>query len=707
MKPRVRRGLDAWARRQERASAVEPIPPARRGDRPVDELPLNITLDVAGPLLPRLLGRPPPPRATLYSIAPPPPSAPAEPPREDPAAAARERFPNLPVETATILREVPRNKPFDVETAPRIPPARMRQLVFRASFAQVLQRLVVWFIAGMLFAAGTLRDIVMRRDRIERRAARLRWTFERIGGTFVKVGQQLSARLDLLPSAYCDALAHMLDKVPPVRTAVAIQTIERATGRPLHETFAQFDPKPIGSASIGCVYLAVLKSGQRVAVKVRRPHIGTIFAADLTALDWFMQLLETLTIVRPGLFKNFRSELRAMLLEELDYRREARFTEIFRRAARKKGWKFISAPRVVYELSGEDVLVTEYVTGVWLSELLAAVEGADGAALARIRALDIDPVKVAARLWQSSLFGQFDSFVFHADPHPANVVIQPGNKLVFIDFGACGSYTEPERRMQREILHQLVRRDVSALARVGLALMEPLPPVDTHELGKRMEGAYWQLVHALESKHTEWWERSSAGFWLQAIQVTSQYQLPMPLNLLRVIRATLLYDSLASRLDPEPDINALVQKFEARVARRRRKEAARALARDLRGFDLRTTLVEGYAAAREAGELGRQALFRLHRALDTDRHAFVDQIRKASYAALDLLRLAATVSLVTVAAAAAAAAYGYASGRGLRPQAALARVLSSGWYLGFLALVGVQHARRLAFRFSEPDVNGR
>jgi ubiquinone biosynthesis protein len=668
------------------------------------ELPPGVVLDPAGPLLPRILGRPAAPRETLFSITPPAPSETPRVPREDPEAEARERFPHLPAETATILRSVDRNKPFEAETAPRIPPSRMRQIVFRATYVQVVQRLGVWLFAGVLFAAGTLRDIVLRRDRVERRARRLRWTFERIGGTFVKVGQQLSARVDLLPSAYCDALAHMLDKVPPIRTAVAIQTIERSTGRPLHETFAEFDPKPIGSASIGCVYLGVLKSGERVAVKVRRPGIGRVFAADLTALDWFMQLLETLTIVRPGLFKNFRSELRAMLLEELDYRREARFTEIFRRSARKKGWKFISAPKVIYDLSGEDVLVTEYVTGVWLSELLAAVEGADDEALKSIRALDIDPKKVGRRLWLSSLFGQFDSFVFHADPHPANIVVQPGNKLVFIDFGACGSYTEPERRIQREILHQMVRRDVSALARCGMAMIEPLPPIDTHELGKRLEAAYWQLIHAFESKHTEWWERTSAGFWLQAIQVTSEYQLPMPLNMLRVIRATLLYDSLASRLDPKPDIGALVRKFDDRVARRRRKEAARALTRDARRFDLGAALVEGYAAARDARDVGQRALFRLNRALDSDRHAFTDQIRKASYAALDLLRLAATASFVTAGATAAVVAYGYAMGRGVRLEASLLRVLTSGWYAGFLALLGVQHARRLAFRFSEPDV---
>src|SRR5438045_9101328 len=125
----------------------------------------------------------------------------------------------------------------------------------------------------------------MGRASIQRRAARLRRVFENIGGSFAKLGQQLSLRADILPYAYCAELAHMLDKVPPFPTAQAIATIERNARRPLHEIFATFDPDPIGSASLACVYQAALRTGGRVAVKVRRPEFGRRLASDRPDVD--------------------------------------------------------------------------------------------------------------------------------------------------------------------------------------------------------------------------------------------------------------------------------------------------------------------------------------------------------------------------------------------------------------------------------------
>src|SRR5207244_3726737 len=110
----------------------------------------------------------------------------------------------------------------------------------------------------------------------------------------------------------------------------------RAVGRPWQEVFAVFDPKPVGSASIACVYQAVLKDGTKVAVKVRRPQIGELFVADLRVLDWLAAVAEFLTIVRPGWTRGGRQGLRETLLEELDFRREAQYQDIFRRNAREK-----------------------------------------------------------------------------------------------------------------------------------------------------------------------------------------------------------------------------------------------------------------------------------------------------------------------------------------------------------------------------------
>jgi hypothetical protein len=150
-----------------------------------------------------------------------------------------------------------RRQQIEVAADREFAPPPMRQVeVFHASVARSLGRLVVWVAAFVRFWAVTTWDRVRGRDSVERRAVRLRETLQGIGGTFIKFGQQLSVRVDVLPYAYCRELMKMLDRVPEFPVEQAIAVIERATGRPLAETFAVFDPEPIGSASLACVYQA-------------------------------------------------------------------------------------------------------------------------------------------------------------------------------------------------------------------------------------------------------------------------------------------------------------------------------------------------------------------------------------------------------------------------------------------------------------------
>src|SRR5258706_5984187 len=177
----------------------------------------------------------------------------------------------------------------------------------------------------------------------------------RAGGTLVKLGQQAAMRIDLLPWAYCVELSKMLDQMPPFPVAQALEAIDRTLGRSWQEVFAVIDPVPVGSASIACVYQATLKDDTKVVIKVRRPGIAEAFMADLKVLDWIAGLAEFLTIMRPGFTRNLRIELRAILLDELNFRSEGRFQDIFRRNAKKSGRDFFTAPRAFFKLSGEEV----------------------------------------------------------------------------------------------------------------------------------------------------------------------------------------------------------------------------------------------------------------------------------------------------------------------------------------------------------------
>jgi hypothetical protein len=152
---------------------------------------------------------------------------------------------------------------------------------------KVLGRLHVWLGSINAFVLGTAWDVIRRRDSEDRRAIRLRQIFENAGGTLVKIGQQMSIRLDMLPVRICEELSLMLDSVPPFPTEEAIAVIEQTTGRKLEEIFSAFDPEPIGSASIACVYQGVLRdTGEKVAVKVRRPGIRKLVSSGATDRRW-------------------------------------------------------------------------------------------------------------------------------------------------------------------------------------------------------------------------------------------------------------------------------------------------------------------------------------------------------------------------------------------------------------------------------------
>ncbi len=428
-------------------------------------------------------------------------------------------------------------------------------IVIKISVWRSLRRFFTWLrvLSAILF--GSLGDRLLRRDTVERRAVRLRETLERAGGTFVKLGQQVAMRIDLVPWAYCVELSKMLDRMVPFSTEEALAAIERTIHRPWQEVFAVFDPKPIGSASLACVFQAILKNGEKVVVKIRRPGIVEVFLADLRVLDWIAGLAEFLTFVRPGYTHNLRRELRDILLEELDFRREGRFQDTFRRNVDQSGKTFFTAPRVYFEYSSSEVLVQEFVSGMWLWEVIALVEQNTPQGLALLRKLNIDPPLLARRILWAAFWSMDEHLFFHADPHPANILVRPNSEITFIDFGSCGSFNSQQRTALEQMVLSMKNKDVEAMTRASLTLMDPLPPVDVPSLVKRFQDEYMRVLHTFNTpaKYTQYWERTSARQWLVLIRISQQFNLPMNLHMLRMIRATLLYDSIVLRLDNQLD----------------------------------------------------------------------------------------------------------------------------------------------------------
>jgi ubiquinone biosynthesis protein len=472
-----------------------------------------------------------------------------------------------------ILAELPRRRFLDVSLGDASL-SQMRFISFKLNHFRSFLGLLKWFQLFFYFTLNICLDILLRRDTSKRRALSLRRAFERNGGSFVKLGLHLSMRLDFMPWVYSSELSCMTDKWEPFPVAQAIETVERSTGKPLSATFQRFDPEPIISTSVACTYQAQLQDGKKVIVKVRRPGIGEQFMSDIEAFDWLLSIAEFLTIFRPGLTQGIRSEFRDLLLEELDFVQEARRQDAFRRAAAVSRKKFFSSPRIHLELTTEEVVINEFASGIWLWELLAAVEHGNQDVLARAQEMNINPELVAKRLLWVNYWSWGENLFFHADPNPDSVIVGQDSTLYFIDFSSTGTLSRTKRQALRQNLDFAWERDPQNMARASLVLLEPLPPIDLIEFVQELETYNWQLIYSMEAspQSVSWQERTSATQWAGMMQLVRKYGISVDIQVLRLIRSTLLLESMAARLYPEVNFIDQYQSFKnyrAEQARRR------------------------------------------------------------------------------------------------------------------------------------------
>jgi ubiquinone biosynthesis protein len=601
-----------------------------------------------------------------------------------------------------VIAALPRRKLIAKRNQGEKSPPRAKRVHFEANILNASWRLILWFWAGLRYFVGNFWDSIRGRNTMERRAVRLRLIFESLGPTFIKLGQQLSIRADVLPYTYCVELGKMLDSVKPFPTEQAIQVIERVAGKKLSEIFAVFDPTPIGSASLSCVYQAVRHNGDRVAVKVRRPGIGPMLAADLKALGWLMDFAETMSFVRTGITRNLRIELHTMLMEELNFHREARYTELFRIRAKEKKQTHISAPKVHRDISGEDVLVTEFVTGVFLWEIIAALDQKNAEAMTLIRERGIDPREIAKRMVLAFNWETLENLLFHADPHPANIVIRPDNTIVFIDFGSCGRFSSKTRRLWMQLHHYLNEEDVQGMVECSISLLEPLPPIDLDKFIKEVEALYWDWLYALTDPDAEWWEKASGMMWMNFVGIARNYNIPMNLDTLRLFRATFLYDTIMYRLWREMDLDKEYQHYHKLAAKRSKRRVRKAIRRRVEdGFQ-----VKDYMRMEEMLRMGRQALGRIQHVLDTPSHNFSHMLGKAAFGISMFLKLAAVGMGIHIFAVVGVTLYQSITGHELSIWETFNRIVGSKWYQIIVMLVFLVIVRKALMRFEDLDVEG-
>jgi predicted unusual protein kinase regulating ubiquinone biosynthesis (AarF/ABC1/UbiB family) len=286
---------------------------------------------------------------------------------------------------------------------------------------------------------------------------------ENLGPTFVKIGQLLSTRSDLLPPVYLDALSRLQDKVEPVPYEAIQNVVQDQLGVRISKAFESFDQAPIGSASLGQVHRAVLRGGREVAVKVQRPDIRTEIVDDLDSLESIAEFLDAHTdFGRKYETGRILAEFRSTLMRELDYQKEARHLSQLRENL--KEFPRMHVPAVVEDYSTSMVLTMDYLSGTKVTSLSGAV------------LVDIDGSSLAEELFRAYLKQILVDGLFHADPHPGNLLVTPDHHLAILDLGMVGRMNQ---RMQDQMMHLLAgisHGDGQQVAEAALRLGEARNP---------------------------------------------------------------------------------------------------------------------------------------------------------------------------------------------------------------------------------------
>ena len=380
----------------------------------------------------------------------------------------------------------------------------------------------------------------------------LREFCERLSGSFLKMGQILSLQLDSLPKEYCDALLSLLDSVPPEGREGIDRVFEEEFGRLPAELFAEFDNTAIAAASIGQVHKAKLRDGTVVAVKVQRPGIRTVFARDNIMLEVLARLVLFFHIRRLYFLRDALRELTTWTLDELDYRREASYCELLGRNA--IGNPAEKLPRVFRELSTERVLTTEFLEGPSVARYLRMIENGEQENIDKLREQGFQGSTFSSNVISNFLSDAFRHGVFHADLHPANLLILPGNVVGYVDFGIVAVLTPEARRKQIQLTMAYASGDAEAIYQGFLAICIVTPDSDLPGMRRKIQ----ELTRV-------WYREAAVGgrvrFKVSVTQTMSDllglcqhYGVLVDREMIKYIRSTVLADGLVSRLAPGVDL---------------------------------------------------------------------------------------------------------------------------------------------------------
>ena len=444
---------------------------------------------------------------------------------------------------------------------------RMNELaaiLLKYGFADVIRRLGL---STPVEHAGKLVRSSMKPDMLRMGTAqRLRHALEEMGPTFVKLGQVLATRVDMFPMDWITEFEKLQDQAQPIPFSTLAPHIESALGKPIDTLFSHINPDPIGVASIGQVHSALTRRGQKVILKVQKPGIGDKIDSDLRLLDQLAKLAADNSIeLRRYRPVELVREFKRSLIRELDFTIEGRNAERIRKNL--KEFKWLRIPKVYWEMSSSTVQVQQQI------------EGIPAKSVERLESAGLDRALIARRgalaAWKMALEDGF----FHADPHPGNFIIMPGNRIAMLDFGMVGKLSDSRREQILQITRAMVMREAEQCAGVltGWAEGQPIK--------------FDQLVSDVEDVISQYHGVSLSQLDISALlnditALVRNHNLVLPSDIALLIKAIITLEGFGRLLNPNFDLISEAEPLLKRMIRTRYSPVRLAKNLSLRALDV-------------------------------------------------------------------------------------------------------------------------
>jgi len=372
---------------------------------------------------------------------------------------------------------------------------------------------------------------------------------ERMGATYVKLGQILSSRADLLPDRYLKALSRLQDQVKPFPYEDVERIVEAELGARISKAFSSFEKEPLAAASLGQVHRAALRDGRAVVVKIQRPDIRKQIAEDLEVIEEIVNLLNRTEFGRQYQLVKIFEEFQRTLIQELDYRREASNMVVIKENLRE--FPLIIVPQLIPDYSTRSILTMEYITGRKITAMSPLIH------------LDIDGRALADQVFQAYLKQVLVDGIFHADPHPGNIFLTEDNRIALLDLGMIGRISPAMQEQLLKLLVAVSEGESDVAGDLSISISETGPKFDETEFRRRIS------ILVAEQRNSTLGHMDVGKAILELGRSAGENGLYVPTELTLLGKTLLQLDQVGKSLDPEFNPNDAIRKHVTDIVNRR------------------------------------------------------------------------------------------------------------------------------------------